>query len=100
MVYSLVSCLELTEEAYIVLTEQTKVTYLVLEVGNTLDTHTESITSINLAVDATSLEYVRIYHTAAKNLYPTSMLAEAASLTTADVAADVHLCTWLGEGEV
>ena len=89
MIYSLICCLELTEETYVVLAEQSQVAYLVFQVGNTLDTHTEGIASIDLAVDAASLKHVRIYHTAAKNLYPASMLAEAASLTAADIA--LHL---------
>ena len=100
MIYSLICCLELTEETYVVLAEQSQVAYLVFQVGNTLDTHTEGIASIDLAVDAASLKHVRINHAATQNLYPACMLAEAASLTTADVATDVHFSTWLGDGAV
>ena len=78
---------ELVEEAYVVLREHTQVGYTILQV-------------VHLAIDAASLEHVRVDHTATQNLYPTSVLAETAALTATNVARDVHLCAWLCEGEV
>lgn len=91
---------ELVEEAYIVLREHTQVGYTILQVSDTLDAKTESVAGVHLAIDAASLEHVRIYHTTTQNLYPASVLAETAALTATNVARDVHLCAWLCEGEV
>ena len=96
----LVCALEQLQETHIVLAEEAKVLHLVLEVGDALDTHTECVARIYLAVDATKLEHVGVYHTATQNLNPTGVLAEWASLATADVATDIHFGTWLGEWEV
>ena len=96
----LVGALKELEETYVVLAEQTKVLYLIFEVGNTLDTHTQGITAVYLAVDAASIQYVGVDHTTTQNLYPTCVLAEWATFATADITADVHLGTWLGEREV
>lgn len=91
---------ELVEEAYIVLREHTQVGYTILQVGDTLDAKTESVAGVHLAIDAASLEHVRVDHTATQNLYPASVLAETAALTATNVARDVHFCAWLCEGEV
>lgn len=89
---TLVGSLELLEEAYVILGEETQVTYSVLEVGDTLDTHAECIAAVLLAVDTAVLQYIRVDHTTAKDLDPSRMLTEVTSLTSADVAGDVHLC--------
>ena len=96
----LVCALKEFEETDVVLAEEAKVLDLILEVGDALDTHTECVARVYLAVDAAKFEYVGVYHTATQNLYPTGVLAEWASLATADVTADVHLGTWFGEWEV
>ena len=96
----LVCALKEFEEPYVVLAEEAEVLHLVLEVCDTLDTHTECVARVYLAVDAAKLKHVGVNHTATKNLYPAGVLAEWASLAAADVAADVHLGTWLGEWEV
>ena len=59
---------------------------MVLEVGDTLNTETECVAGIYLSVDTAELKHVRINHTATENLYPTSMLAESATLTATDMA--------------
>ena len=97
---SLVGRFKLFKEAYIVLREHTKILDLVLEVGNTLDTHTEGITRVYIAVDAVELEHVGVYHTATQDLDPAGTLTEGTALTATDVTADVHLGRRLGEGEV
>ena len=97
---NLVGALKQLEETDIVLAEETKVLDLIFEVGNSLNTHTECVTRIDLAVDAAKLEHVGVYHTTAQDFYPACVLAEWAALATADVTADVHLGTWLGEWEV
>ncbi len=91
---------ELFEEPHVVLREHSQVFYLVFEVGNALDTHTEGITAVHLAVDAAGVEYIGIDHAAAQNLYPTGVFAEGAPFTAADVARDVHFGRRFGEGEV
>ena len=97
---NLVGALEQLEETDIVLAEEAKILDLIFEVGNSLYTHTECVARIDLAVDSAKLEYVGVYHTTAQNLDPACVLAERAALATADVTADVHLGTWLGEWEV
>ena len=97
---NLVGALKQLEETDIVLAEEAKVLDLIFEVGNSLYTHTECVTRIDLAIDAAKLEHVGVYHTTAQDLYPACVLAEWAALATADVTADVHLGTWLGEWEV
>ena len=77
---------EFAQEASIILREETQVADTILQVGDALYTHTEGITGIDIAVDAASLEVVRVYHTATQNLYPSCMLAEVTSLAAADVA--------------
>ena len=96
----LVGALKELEETYVVLAEQTKVLYLILEVCDALDTHTECVARVYLAVNAAKFEHVGVNHAATQNLYPTGVLAEWASLAATDVAADVHLGAWLGEREV
>ena len=96
----LVGALKELEETYVVLAEEAKVLYLILEVCDALDTHTECVARVYLTVDAAKLENVGVYHTATKNLDPTCVLAEWAALATADVTTDVHLGAWLGEWEV
>ena len=97
---TLVGSLELLEEAYVILGEETQVAYSIFEVGDTLYTHSECIAAVLLAVDTAVLQYVGVDHTTAKDLDPSRMLTEVTSLTSADVAGDIHLCRWLGEGEV
>ena len=92
--------LKLLEEAYVILGEETQVAYSIFEVGDTLDTHSECIAAVLLAVDTAVLQYVGVDHTTAKDLNPSRMLTEVTSFTSADVAGDIHLCRWLGEGEV
>ena len=91
---------ELPEEAGVVLGEEAEVADTVLEVGNALDTHAESVAGIDAGVDAAGLKVVRVDHTAAENLHPAGVFAEAASLAATDIAADVHFGTRLGEWEV
>ena len=91
---------ELPEEAGVVFGEEAEVADTVLEVGDAFDTHAESVAGIDAGVDAAGLKVVRVDHTAAENLHPAGVFAEAASLAAADIAADVHLGTRLGEWEV
>ena len=62
---TLVGSLELLEEAYVILGEETQVAYSVLEVGDTLDPHAECIAAVLLAVDTAFLQHVGVHHTAA-----------------------------------
>ena len=91
---------KLVQEACVVLREHTEVSNAIFEVCDALDAKTECVAGVNLAVDAASLEHIGVYHATAKNLNPACVLAETAALAAADVARDVHLGTWLGEGEV
>lgn len=53
------------QEAHVVLREQSKVGYLIFQVGDTLDAEAEGVSAVNLAVDAAKLEHVGVYHAAA-----------------------------------
>lgn len=53
------------QEAHVVLREQSKVGYLIFQVGDTLDAKAEGVAAVNLAVDAAKLEHVGVYHAAA-----------------------------------
>ncbi len=44
--------------------EETKVAHAIFQVGDTLNTHTEGITRIDIAVDTASLKVMRVNHTA------------------------------------
>ena len=93
-------CHELVEETNVVLREKTQVLHLIFQVGDALHAHTECISLVGLAVDAVRVEYIGIDHAATKDFHPTGVLAEAATLTTTDVARNVHLGTRLCEGEL
>ena len=94
------SGLELPEETHVIFGEHAQVLDLVLEIGDALDTHTESITGINIGIDAASFENIRIDHTATEDLDPSGTLAEGASLAAAYVTAYIHLGRRFGEGEI
>ena len=91
---------EFVEEADIVFGEHSEVLYLILQVRDTLDTHTKSIAGINLAIDSICIKNSRVYHAATKYLYPTSMFAERTALTATKMATDIPLCTRLCKGEI
>ena len=88
------------EEPYVILAEKTEVLDLVLEVCDALDTHTECVTGILLAVDTAEFEYVGVYHAATENLNPAGVFAERTAFAATDITADVHLGAGLGEREV
>ena len=96
----LVGCFELFEETGVVLGEHTEVGDAVLQVGDALDAHAEGIARVFLGVDAAELEHVGVDHTAAEDLHPAGVLAEATAFATTDEAGDVHLGRGLREGEV
>ena len=94
------TALELAEETDIVLGEETEVLDTVFEIGDTLDSHAESITGIDLAVNAARLQHVRVHHSASENLHPSGALAERTAFSAADIATDIHLGTRLREWEI
>ena len=81
-----VCCFEFFKESDVVLGEHTQVANAILQVCNSLNAHTEGIAAVNLRVNTALLQYVRIYHATAKNLYPACVLAESTTLTTTDEA--------------
>ena len=83
---NLFCCNELVEESCVVLREHTEVGNAILQVGDALDAKTECIAGVNLAVDAASLKYVGVYHTATQDFNPSCVLAESATLAATDVA--------------
>lgn len=52
------------QEAHVVLREQSKVGYLISQVGDTLDAKAEGVAAVNFAVYAAKLKYVGVYHAA------------------------------------
>ena len=100
LIIGCLTTLKLFQEPYIVLGEETQVFHAILEVRDTLHAHTEGVAAIDLAVDAAGFQYVGIDHTAAEDFDPSGTLAERATLTAADVTADIHLGTRLREREI
>ena len=96
----LFSRLKLLQETNIVFREETQVFYLILEVGDALNTHTQCISAVYFAVDATRIQYIWVDHTATQNLYPTGVFTETTAFATTEVTRDIHLGAGLGEGEV
>ena len=96
----MLTTLKLAEETDIVLGEQTQVLDAIFEVRDTLYAHTERVSAVLLAIDAAGLEYVRIHHAAAEDLYPPRSFAERTTGTAADITTDIHLGAGLGEGEI
>ena len=94
------SCHKLVEEAHVIFREETEVFHLIFQVGDALYTHTEGIAFVDGGVNAISFEYSRVHHAATEDFHPASVLAESATVTTADVARNVHFCRRFGEGEV
>ena len=100
LVSSLLAALELAEEADVVLGEETEVFNAVLEVGNTLNTESESVAAEYLAVYSAGFEDIGIDHTAAEDFDPAGLFAEGASFAAAYMAGDVHFGTGFSEGEI
>ena len=94
------SCHKLVEEAHVIFREETEVFHLIFQVGDALYTHTEGIAFIDGGVNAISFKYSRVHHAATEDFHPASVLAESATVTSADVARNVHFCRRFGEGEV
>ena len=95
------SCHKLVEEAHVIFREETEVFHLIFQVGDALYTITEGVAFIDGGVDAVSFEYSRVHHAATEDFHPASVLAESATVTTADVARnDASFCRRFGEGEV
>ena len=77
---------EFSEEAEVVFAEEAEVFYLVFQVGDPLNSHTEGVTGVDLGVDTTCFQHVGVHHTTSENLNPSGSLAERAAFATADVA--------------
>ena len=92
--------LELFQETGVVFREHAQILHLVFQIGDTFDTHAESISCIDAAVYAVGFEYGRVYHAASENFHPSGVLAEGTALSTADVATDVHFGRRFREGEI
>ena len=81
----LLAALELAEEADVVLGEETEVFDTIFEVRDTLYTHTERIAGIDFRINTTSLQHIRIHHTATEDLNPSGSLAERAAFAATDI---------------
>ena len=96
----LVCVLKFLEERRIVFREHSEVRHLIFEVGYSLHSEAEGISAIHLAVYAAQFEHIGVHHAASENFHPSGVFAESASLSSADMAGDVHLCRRFREGEV
>ena len=96
----LVSGFEFLQESCVVFREHAQILHLVFQIGDTFDTHAESISCIDAAVYAVGFEYGRVYHAASKNFHPSGVLAEGTARSAADVATDVHFGTGFREREI
>ena len=92
--------LELPEEAHVVLEVQSQVLDLPFQHGYAFNSHAKREAGVLLGVYAAGFQDVGVYHAGAHDLEPAGALADVAALAAADVAADVHLCAGLREGEV
>ena len=77
------SMLKLPKEANVIFTEHSQILDHVFEVSDAFNSHAKSIAGINRAVYTAKFKNIGIYHAASQNLYPTGVLAETASLTSA-----------------
>lgn len=89
--YQLQISFKFLEEAQVVLEVVAEVLDLPFEHGDTLHSHSECKTAVLPAVDAGSLQNVRVHHSAAHDFQPACTLADVAALSVADVAAHVNL---------
>ena len=85
-----IGCHELLKESHIVLGEHSEILDLILQIGDTLDTHSESIALIDVGVYTVGLQHVGVDHTAPQDFYPSRVLAEGTAFTSADVAGNIH----------
>ena len=79
----LVRALELVQEACVILREHAQVFHLILQVGDTFYAHAEGVALVNGAVDAVGIQHSGVYHSTAKNLYPSRVFAERTALSSA-----------------
>ena len=77
--------LKLAEEADIVFGEHAEVLDLIFQVCDTLHTHSESKAGVLLRIYATGLKHVGIDHSATEDFNPSGVLAERATLASAEI---------------
>src|SRR5262249_17857742 len=72
---------------------QTQVVDSILELTNSFNTHSESKTSVFIAVDIKILQHFWMHHAASQYFYPSGMLTHIATNTSANEATDIHFST-------
>ena len=65
---------KLVQESYVILRVQTQVVYTIFQLADALHTHTEGETGVFVGVNTKVVQHFRMYHTAAKDLYPAGVL--------------------------
>src|ERR1700722_8820177 len=91
---------KLLQKLQIVLEEQAQIIDAIAQHGETVDSHAEGIALPAFAVDARSLENIRMNHPAPQYLQPAGLLANTASLAVAENTLDIGFGRRLGKGEV
>ena len=92
--------LELIQESDIIFIQQSHIVDLIFQQSDTLKTDTECKSRILFRINAAHFQYMRMNHSAAKDLDPAGTFTEAASFSSALEAAHIYLCAGLCEREM
>ena len=90
---------ELVKKADIVFKVKPEVINAIFKHCGALYSHAECISRVFFKVNTACIENIRVNHSAAKKLKPARALTYIAAFSSADIAADIHLCRRLSEGE-
>ena len=88
------------QESHIVLKQQSDIVDTVLQHRDPLNTDTECDAGVDVRVNSAVLQNLGMDHAAAEHFNPAGMLAQAAALSAAFKAADVHFNARFREGEI
>src|ERR1051326_2344621 len=90
---------KLLQKSHIIFAEEAYVINAILEERGTLDAHAECKTGVFIWIDTAILKHIGMYHSAAENLKPARVFANAAPLALAERATDVHFSARFGKRE-
>src|SRR6202521_2170250 len=97
---SVLNSRKLLEKLQVVLEEQAQIIDAIAQHRQMVDSHAEGIALPAFAVDARSLENIRMNHPAAQYFQPAGVLAQTASLADQEDTLDIGFGRRLGKGEV
>src|ERR1700674_369390 len=97
---SVLNSRKLLEKLQVVFEEQAQIIDAIAQHRETVDSHAEGIALPAFAVDAGSLENVRMNHPAPQYFQPAGLFANTAALAVAENTLDIGFGRRLGKGEV